>query len=153
MFALGWWIFIDGAVYYSTYKNEANKAIEVEDVLPGIFSTFALIIVNLINKESLNASDYEFGSSNVATKARGSYNLYRYVFFKPLFLGCAFFGVTMSITSIIGGVILCIFKLNEKEYSYAPSYLGISIALQNILIFIGSMFLWFGRNSTESSGF
>jgi hypothetical protein len=97
LFALGWWMFIDGAVFNSVkYIPDSNmNVLSFEDWLPGILSSFALIIVNLIDRESLNADDDSYGdSTNVAMKARG----------------CAFTGMSIAIGSLGGAIAILILK-------------------------------------------
>jgi hypothetical protein len=69
------------------------NTIAFEDCIPGVVSTIALIIVNLIDPEtffefnySLSAEDFMYDGSGVAWKARF----------------CAFLGVTMALGSIGG---------------------------------------------------
>ncbi|KAI8915489.1 hypothetical protein DFJ77DRAFT_462840 [Powellomyces hirtus] len=139
LFALGWWVFIDGATYAST-RPEPGLPVQVAfvDWVPGILSTVALIVVNLIDREMLNAEgDGYGGGSNVATKARG----------------CAFVGVSMALGALGGGFAVTILKYIIHGYSQGDeAYFGFCIAGQNALIFASSMILWFGRNggSTEA---
>lgn len=135
LFAVGWWIFIDGAVYASTRDSPPVKApLAVEDFVPGILSTFALIIVNLINKETLSADDFSFSGTNVAGKARA----------------CAFVGVTMALSALIGALTILSIKYVVPGLSGDDLYFGVTIAIQNFFIFISSMILWFGRNHGSS---
>lgn len=161
LFAIGWWIFIDGVTIATTlggldacttdsldncYKVPNVKLCQnesclvaspkFEDWLPGIFSTFSLIIVNLVDKESLNGeSDFGFNSNNVAIKSRA----------------IAFIGATMGLGAIGGALTITIIKtIIAKKISQA-SYLGITVTVSNFLIFAGSMVLWFGRNSFDEN--
>jgi hypothetical protein len=94
----------------------------------------------LINKETLSADDYSFSGSNVASKARG----------------CAFVGVTMSLSAIIGLFFflqsLGAFSIMITKYIVPGHvdgntlYFGIIIPVQNVLLFASSMTLWFLRN-------
>ncbi|KAJ3237680.1 Transmembrane protein 50A [Chytriomyces hyalinus] len=89
VFAMGWWLFIDGVVYASTRNKDELPAVRFEDWLPGILSTLSLIIVNLIDKDSLNADDFSYSGSNVACKARA----------------CAFIGITMAMGALGGSFV------------------------------------------------
>ncbi|TPX30709.1 hypothetical protein SmJEL517_g05792 [Synchytrium microbalum] len=134
LFALGWWIFIDGLAFCSTRDPALPVPIAFEDWVPGILSTIALIVVNLIDKEKLNADDFSYSGSNVACKAR-------------LF---AFVGVTMALGSLGGALAIMSLKYAMPGYSGNDFYFGLTVVLQNFLIFFGSMLLWFGRNSSEN---
>ncbi|KAJ3091443.1 hypothetical protein HK100_007178 [Physocladia obscura] len=133
LFAFGWWLFIDGLVFASTRVSDDSPPIRFEHWLPGILSTLSLIIVNLIDKDSLNADDFSYAGSNVACKARA----------------CAFIGITMAMGALGGGFAILALKYLMPGLSGEDIYFGVMIALQNILIFVGSMTLWFGRNSGE----
>jgi hypothetical protein len=156
LFAIGWWIFLDGITIATTMggldacrEAAAENCYQVpniklctnssclvsspqfEDWLPGIFSTFSLIIVNLVDAESLSGSDFGFESDNVALKSRA----------------IAFIGATMGLGAIGGALTITIIKtIMEKKIAQA-SYLGTTIVVSNFMIFAGSMVLWFGRNS------
>lgn len=76
------------------------ESTKFEDWLPGIFSTFALIIVKLVDKESLNGGD-DFGSNNVAIKSRA----------------IAFIGATIGLGAIGGALTTTIIKtVLAKKY-------------------------------------
>ncbi|KAJ3226269.1 hypothetical protein HK099_005266 [Clydaea vesicula] len=121
LFALGWWLFIDGVSFAATRSPAVAVPISFEDFVPGILSTFSLIIVNLINKETLNADDFSFGGNHVAAKARG----------------CAFIGVTMALSAIIGAISIMCVKYVVPGHGGDTLYFGIIIPVQNILIFAG----------------
>ncbi|KAJ3090860.1 Transmembrane protein 50A [Phlyctochytrium bullatum] len=97
LFALGWWAFIDGIAYAGSFTDPPLKTpIRFEDWIPGLLSTLSLIIVNLINKETLNADDFTYSGSNVACKARAA----------------AFLGVTMALGAL-GGALVGALLLSE----------------------------------------
>lgn len=51
LFALGWWFFIDGLAYTSSHFTDKMNPIAFEDWVPGIVSTLALVVVNIIDRE------------------------------------------------------------------------------------------------------
>ncbi|KAL2912880.1 Vacuolar protein sorting-associated protein 68 [Polyrhizophydium stewartii] len=132
LFTLGWWVFIDGVSFNAT-KVTNGVAVGFEDWLPGIISTISLIVVNLIDQETLNADDFAYSGHNVACKARA----------------CAFLGVTMALGALGGSLAVLSLKFIIPGIHGDAYYIGQTIALQNFLIFISSMVLWFGRNSQE----
>lgn len=54
-FALGWWLFIDGAFLNGTLTDASQIA--VEHWAPGVTATLALVVINMINIESLTNED------------------------------------------------------------------------------------------------
>ncbi|KAH9273905.1 hypothetical protein BASA83_003901 [Batrachochytrium salamandrivorans] len=134
LFAIGWWLFIDGMAFNGSVAGKiAVVQTGFEDWLPGIISTLALIIVNLIDRETLNADDFEYSGPSTACKARA----------------CAFLGVTMALGSLGGALAVLSLKFIIPGISGDAFYLGQAITLQNFLIFLSSMILWFGRNSHD----
>ncbi|KAJ3149138.1 hypothetical protein HK101_002093 [Irineochytrium annulatum] len=123
LFALGWWIFIDGVAFANTRKDPPVEIpIRFDDWLPGILSTLALIIVNLIDKDTLNADDFSYSGSNVACKARA----------------CAFIGVTMALGALGGALAILSLKYIMTGQTGDGFYFGIAITAQNVLIFLGN---------------
>ncbi|ORY37574.1 UPF0220-domain-containing protein [Rhizoclosmatium globosum] len=141
LFTIAWWLFIDGLVYHSTRQLPPDSPplppARFEDWLPGILSTLSLIIVNLIDKDSLNADDFSYSGGNVACKARA----------------CAFIGITMAMGALGGSFAILAMKYLVPGLSGEDTYFGVMITLQNILIFAGSMTLWFGRNGGNDDGY
>ena len=76
-FALGCWIFLDAAVL-SAHAHPPPDApydsvpvhVTFVDWLPGIFSVFGLLIVNLIDKERLIGEGGSFGEGSIVWRAR-----------------------------------------------------------------------------------
>ncbi|TPX51089.1 hypothetical protein SeMB42_g01033 [Synchytrium endobioticum] len=134
LFAIGWWIFIDGLAFCSTRDPPLPVPLAFEDWVPGILSTIALIVVNLIDKDTLNADDFSYSGTNIACKARL----------------CAFVGVTMALGSLGGALAIMSLKYAIPGYSENDFYFGLCVVLQNFLIFSGSMLLWFGRYGADS---
>ncbi|KAJ3225109.1 hypothetical protein HDU81_008145 [Chytriomyces hyalinus] len=135
--------FICSALFSACFARVAKlfpsrtMAVGFEDWLPGILSTISLIIVNLIDKDSLNADDFSYSGSNVACKARA----------------CAFIGITMAMGALGGSFAILALKYLMPGLSGEDIYFGVMVTLQNIFIFVGSMTLWFGRNTGNSSGY
>jgi hypothetical protein len=107
LFALGWWIFIDGAVFNAVRRQDNWQTLAVEDWVPGILSTMALLIVNMIDRESLSADDSAYDGTNVAMKARG----------------CAFTGITIALGSLGGALAILSLKYIIPGYQGDAMYL------------------------------
>jgi hypothetical protein len=133
LFALGWWIFIDAVVFAKTRDPPLPVPISFEDWLPGILSTLALIMVNLVDKAALNATEYTHDGSRIAVKAR---------FF-------AFLGVAIALGALGGALAILSLKYALPGYKGVETFVGIGIVAQTFLIFAGSMLMWFGRNAAE----
>ncbi|KAI8903042.1 hypothetical protein EDD86DRAFT_250663 [Gorgonomyces haynaldii] len=61
-FALGWWIFIDACAFNGYLLGQGTKdvlTLSFEDWVPGIVSTLSLVIVNMIDRETLGADDFQ----------------------------------------------------------------------------------------------
>ncbi|RKO95353.1 hypothetical protein CAUPRSCDRAFT_4391, partial [Caulochytrium protostelioides] len=86
LFAVGWWLFFDGVAFSASHGLPVP--IRPEDWLPGVFSTLSLILVNLISKDHINATEFTYGDDHVATKARA----------------CAFLGAVMALSSLGGSI-------------------------------------------------
>lgn len=138
LFAVGWWLFIDGAAFSISSGHEiAPVPVRFEDWIPGIMSTIALIIVNLINREMLTGEDGLYNDTNVATKARA----------------IAFISISLALSSLGCALAILFVKYVIPGYTSGSSlYFGLCITLQNFLIFIGSMVLWFGRYGGSDEG-
>ncbi|KAI9005635.1 hypothetical protein DFJ74DRAFT_691586 [Hyaloraphidium curvatum] len=133
LFTLGWWAFIDSVIYSGSHDPPLPVAIKFEDWVPGLLSTVSLIMVNLIDKTALNATEFTHDGSYVAFKAR----LW------------AFLGVTMALGALGGSLAIMSLKYIIPGYTGEDAYGGFMIVAQNVLIFAGSMLFWFGRNSGE----
>lgn len=69
LFFVGWWIFLD-AVFQSSLQTVEDPnliSVTIADWLPGLCSTFGMILVNLIDKERLG--DEEGSSSAYRVRA------------------------------------------------------------------------------------
>ncbi|CAO0793677.1 unnamed protein product [Mucor circinelloides] len=132
LFALGWWIFIDGlAVLWNLQDRKIAPGIE--DWAPGIITTFGMIIVNLIDKETLRGGQFD---EQYTWRAR--------LF---LFLGFAFMAGGFS-----GSVAVLITKyIYNETLDFNNIYLGIADVAQNSLIMISTGILWLAQSSQQGS--
>ncbi|KAI8081964.1 uncharacterized protein B0P05DRAFT_538810 [Gilbertella persicaria] len=131
LFALGWWVFIDGL---SVLWNLQNRQIApgIEDWVPGIITTFGMIIVNLIDKEALkgNLVDDE------------------YIWRARLFL---FFGFAMMAGGFSGSVAVLVTKyIYNDSLDFFNTYLGITDVVQCFLIMLSAGILWLSQSSNHS---
>ncbi|CAO3623429.1 unnamed protein product [Cunninghamella blakesleeana] len=115
LFSIAWWVFIDGLCI-----SEAGLA-GFEDWVGGILTTLGLIIINLINKESLYDDGY--GDSHT-WRAR-------------LFL---FFGFTLMAGGLSGSVAVLVVKYTSKMDPIP--FIGITEVVQTGLLMISAAILW-----------
>mmetsp|Transcript_16776 Transcript_16776/g.50120 ORF Transcript_16776/g.50120 Transcript_16776/m.50120 type:complete len:164 (-) Transcript_16776:508-999(-) len=66
VFGAGWWCFVDGLVYSKVVLQETVPA---TFWLPGIVATIALVLMNLVPRESLTSEEYSYDEDTL-TKAR-----------------------------------------------------------------------------------
>ncbi|KAI8983437.1 vacuolar protein sorting protein 68 [Pilobolus umbonatus] len=132
LFALGWWIFLDGLITLSVLPDR-QVAPGIEDWAPGICATLGMILVNLIDKEALSdgGSYYDDG---YMWKVRGL-----------LFLGFTFMagGISSSIA------IMIIKYLMNDWLDFTNKYLGIADTIQSALIMLSTTILWLSQQSRD----
>lgn len=133
LFTVGWWFFFD-ALIYSKY-NKFEVQIGLWDWVPGLVSTLSLIIINLINQESLRG-DGDFGD-DYSQNAKL----------------CAFIGVSLALAALGSSLTIFVMEYVIPGLEGAVRYCGSAIVIQNFLIFISSMIFWFGRNSEDNDSY
>ncbi|KAF9423340.1 hypothetical protein BGZ76_003664 [Entomortierella beljakovae] len=134
LFALGWWFFIDAVVYSKNWEGEKKTSVEFVDWVPGICSTLGMIIINLVDKNSLRSDSFSFSSSG-STSTTWMARLI-------LFIGFAFMagGLAGSIS------VMCI-KYLIPEYGDPFEFWGICNVIQNALIMVSTAMLWVAENT------
>ncbi|CAO3609885.1 unnamed protein product [Cunninghamella echinulata] len=126
LFAIAWWAFIDGLCI-----SEAGLA-GFEDWVGGILTTLGMIIINLIDKESIRGSDYD---DHHTWRAR-------------LFL---FFGFTLMAGGLSGSVAVLVVKYTSKM-DPVP-FIGITGVVQTGLLMISAAILWVSQQEQTDSYF
>ncbi|KAI9493246.1 hypothetical protein BDB00DRAFT_824104 [Zychaea mexicana] len=127
LFALGWWMFIDGLSFSSTLPDRKAYA-GFEDWAPGIITTFGMIIVCLIDKEALRGSTFDDG---IPWRAR---------FF--LFVGFA-----LMAGGFAGSVSVLVVKYVMHDLELIDSYIGIGTVVQCGLIMLSTAVLWIAQDA------
>lgn len=106
-FGLAWWLIVDASVW--TKENNANP-IRFEYVLPGIFSSFALIMINVVDWSLIQGFAAD---ESLASKAK-----------------CWVFTAFLAhVLCFIGAIVVLVEHFQEGSH-----YGGIAVVLQNILI-------------------
>jgi len=125
-FSIGWWILIDGMAY-GAHPPQGVEPIKVkfEFFIPAIGATIALIMINVVSLDDLNA-DQDFDNRSGKVKAW-------------LFLSFAF-----SFGCIAGGIAIMAAKFSDN-------WTGVAILLQPIIIFISAFVLLYARKNPEEN--
>ncbi|ORY99326.1 hypothetical protein BCR43DRAFT_489090 [Syncephalastrum racemosum] len=129
LFALAWWLFIDGVVTLSLLPDR-KVAPGFEDWAPGIVTTLGMIIVSLIDKEALRGSTWD---DYAPLRAR-------------LFL---FLGFAMMAGGFAGSVSVLTVKYVMHDYDQMNSYLGVMDVAQCSLLMLSTAVLWLSQQSQQ----
>ncbi|KAJ1679347.1 Vacuolar protein sorting-associated protein 68 [Spiromyces aspiralis] len=135
LFTLGWWFFIDGLVSAKTHENFGAN-LGFEDWLPGLISTFGMIIVNSIDLSLLNQEDgFGYEDSNSSVKAKAT----------------LFFGIALVAGGLAGSFAILVIKYTMAHLDPLSVYTGVSNVLQTICITVSTLVLLFVHNYESSS--
>eukprot|EP00003_Mantamonas_plastica_P032294 TRINITY_DN8724_c1_g1_i3.p1 TRINITY_DN8724_c1_g1~~TRINITY_DN8724_c1_g1_i3.p1 ORF type:complete len:152 (+),score=34.68 TRINITY_DN8724_c1_g1_i3:220-675(+) len=126
MFGVGWWIFIDGAVYAS-YTNDPVTFV-FGFYVPGFISTIALILINILEWKEL-----------YSTQNQGRARVWLLVAF---LVGLG--GVVSSIW-----IFADLYANPLQPVQPKSTYPGAAIVIQNILIFAAALVYRFGPAKTD----
>ncbi|KAI5849575.1 hypothetical protein DFP73DRAFT_541096 [Morchella snyderi] len=130
LFSLGFWFFVDAAVY-SKVANPGNVHITFPEWIPLICSVLGMLIINSIEKSRLTADSYSGGE--VMWKAK-----------MVLFVGFA-----LLAGGLAGSVCFLILSYIVPEYPWPTLYFGVANVLANSLIMLSCMSLWLSQNIEE----
>ncbi|KAG8920565.1 hypothetical protein FRC03_006540 [Tulasnella sp. 419] len=140
LFALGNWLFFDAAILSSHAKpppDAPHDTVPVHvtfvDWLPGIFSLFGLLIVNLIDKEKLVGEGGAFGEGGLVWRAR-------------LFL---FVGFALMAGGLAGSVTVLVLKYILPAYPNQFLYYGYANVSQNVSLMLSAVVLWLAQNTSN----
>ncbi|KAG8855337.1 hypothetical protein FRB96_007135 [Tulasnella sp. 330] len=140
LFALGNWLFLDAAILsaHATPPPDApHDTVPVHvafvDWLPGLFSIFGLLIVNLIDKERLIGDGGAFGEGGLVWRAR-------------LFL---FVGFALMAGGLAGSVTVLVLKYILPTYPDQYTYYGYANVAQNVSLMASAVVLWLAQNSAS----
>jgi len=123
LFGIGWWLLGDAAGY-ATYTDDLS--VQFVYVLPGLFCTVALILLNVFSWSDLQGGGLEEGNTR-----RAKCLLFTSILFM---FGC-----------VVGALWILISIYASKSSSSRSSWPGVAIVLQNIFIILSAITLRFGR--------
>ncbi|KAK9238751.1 hypothetical protein V1525DRAFT_400436 [Lipomyces kononenkoae] len=130
LFSLGFWFFLDSAIYSKNY-NPSFVHIEFVDWIPSICSILGIIVINSIDKARLSPdASFSYGGTGVAWKAR-----------LILFLGFA-----LLAGGFAGSIVVLILKYIVPQYPLSTVYFGISNVIANGLLMLSCVVLWVSQN-------
>ncbi|KAK9474001.1 uncharacterized protein V1510DRAFT_314260 [Dipodascopsis tothii] len=130
LFALGFWFFLDSAIYSHTV-NTSEVHVRFVDWLPALCSVMGIIVINSIDKSRLNNdASFSFSGSGVAWKAR-----------LVLFMGFA-----LLAGGFAGSIVVLIIKYLIPDYPLSTLYFGISNVVANGLLMLSCIVLWVSQN-------
>eukprot|EP00162_Nutomonas_longa_P010002 comp19637_c0_seq1/m.37605 comp19637_c0_seq1/g.37605 ORF comp19637_c0_seq1/g.37605 comp19637_c0_seq1/m.37605 type:complete len:145 (-) comp19637_c0_seq1:19-453(-) len=122
LFGGAWWVFIDGVAFAHLNRSGVEEKFKFVYWLPGIFATIAHIMVNLVSYRRFKDE----------TEFVGQMRAWLFLWFSTLF------------ACIVGAIFVFIDEMGSKSYP------GLAVFLQNIIIMLSTMILWFGRGSSDS---
>ena len=131
----GWFIYIDGTGYGAYVKNDTVVRTSAYSWLVGLGMTIAMIMINTVPWDRLNADDDGFHGGGVACKTR------IYLIFSFLLL----------LGSMAGGIYLYVHEfasVDTEDYQYG----GSCILAQSILILVSTFIMRAGTLECDSSG-
>ncbi|XP_055325222.1 transmembrane protein 50A [Sitodiplosis mosellana] len=120
LFFTGWWFLIDAISVYGE-----TTALQI---ILGIMGTASLIMVNSVSQAQING-DVAFNGGCLETRGARIW---------------IFVGFVLGFAAIIAAVWTMIVRLNGSENK--SSWPAISVLLQNVFIFLGSIVFKFGRS-------
>lgn len=130
---MGFFFFLDAAVYSHSDLNGADVHITFVDWIPLICSALGMLVINSIEKSRLAADSFSYSGNGVAWKARF-----------VLFLGFA-----LMAGGLAGGVTIMVLKYLFKDYAVKTVYMGVANVLGNALIMLSSVVLWVSQNMED----
>ncbi|RPB16142.1 UPF0220-domain-containing protein [Morchella conica CCBAS932] len=132
LFSLGFWFFVDAAVY-SKVANPGDVHIKFPEWIPLICSVLGMLIINSIEKSRLMADSFSYSGGDVAWKAK-----------LVLFMGFA-----MLAGGLAGSVCFLILGYIVPEYPWPTLYFGVANVIANSLIMLSCVSLWLSQNIEE----
>ncbi|QLL33328.1 hypothetical protein HG536_0E02390 [Torulaspora globosa] len=143
LYAVGFWLFLD-AVIYSKHANASDVHVTFVDWIPFLCSTFGMLIVNSIEKNTLLQGALSGGGmssfagsdldSSMAWQARV----------------VLFFGFALLAGGLSGSIVVLIIKFLAKNYNTYPTVgMGVNNVLGNFFILMSCVLLWIAQNMED----
>lgn len=127
LFGFGWWFWMDAVL--------VNHVSKVEQFIPGIIATLAVLIMNLVTREDV--SDYDpFDDDNIR---RSRFWL--------------FISYVLSFGAIVGAVWMLLQDYALKQSEVESIWPGVAGVFQVSLVLSSGLVFFLSRGSTDSGGF
>jgi len=137
LFAIAWGVFFDACALSSHVKLPEPDVppvhVEFVDWIPGILTTFGLLVINLIDKERLLSQGSYGGEPNIIWRAR-------------LFL---FIGFALMAGGLAGSVSLLVLKYIVPQYEPRYQYYGYANVSQNVALMLAAITLWLAQHASS----
>eukprot|EP00762_Andalucia_godoyi_P001547 ANDGO_00268.mRNA.1 Transmembrane protein 50 homolog len=123
-FAVAWLLFIDGYIY--SQDNSSAKIVPGAYVLPGIFGSIGLLMLNVLDYNALKTDSLSSSSNPALAK------------------GWLFFALLTSMASFVAAIWIAVDRWLQSNSG--DQWPGIAIVLQNIIIFLTAVVWWWVRS-------
>ncbi|KAL7275163.1 Vacuolar protein sorting-associated protein 68 [Rhizina undulata] len=132
LFALGFFFFIDAAVYSKT-ANPGNVHIKFVDWIPLICTCLGMLVINSIERSRFFGDGFSYGGNEDVWKARS----------------VLFFGFALMAGGLAGSVTVLVLKYIVPQYPFSTLYFGIANVIANSLIMLSCVILWVIQDMEE----
>jgi len=133
LFSLGFFLFLDAAVFSHSALNGSSMHITFVDWIPLICSTLGMTVINSIEKSRLNSDSFSYSGNGVAWKAR-----------LVLFLGFA-----LIAGGLAGSVCVLVLNFVVEEAQGRTLWMGVANVCGNALIMASCVVLWVAQNMED----
>jgi hypothetical protein len=132
-FSLGFFLFLDAAVFSKSALNGSHVHINFVDWIPLICSSLGMLVINSIEKSRLSGDQWSYSGNGVAWKAR-----------TVLFLGFA-----LLAGGLAGSACVLALKYVVHDLEVKTMWMGVANVLGNGLIMLSSVVLWVSQNMED----
>ncbi|KPI41735.1 Vacuolar protein sorting-associated protein 68 [Cyphellophora attinorum] len=132
-FSLGFFFFLDAAVFSKSILNGSDVHINFVDWIPLICSALGMLVINSIEKSRLSADSFSYSGDGVAWKAK-----------TVLFLGFA-----LLAGGLAGSVCVLVLKYLVQDLETGTMWMGVANVLGNGLVMLSSVVLWVSQNMED----
>lgn len=136
VFISSWWLFIDGVV--SGQERHHIDYFRVHFVLPGIFSTIAFVMLNVIRLEQLITFGAIIDAADARHRARQQNTAQRRISYALFLRAWAFFWFTVLFTCICSAIWIMV-------ANYPHAWAGYAIIFQPVVMFVATCTLLYAR--------